>query len=343
MAQLTARPSLLKQANLSLIRRTIKSKGTATRAEIAEETNISSTTVRSLLNEMLKDREIEGIGYDESSGGRKAERYRLKPDRYHCAAFCISGEEIHALLINVCGEIVDISYLDVEGGDYEKGIFGYLDRLDAEWEIRAIGIGAPGIVEGSGYWREDSESRELYWTDIGTLLSERYQAPVLLENDLNAIAIGFGKCYEEEFKSEQPEFTNMAYVRFEKGCISAGFISGGRIIRGCSNFAGELGLVMAGEDGLPDINTMDDVQYTKRLVQLLSWICGILNPEYIALGGPDLRTGCVSDAGSILASLLPGQMAAEILYAEDIWQDYHKGMAFLTSEKMFDHVHFIKE
>lgn len=248
-------------------------KGTATRAEIAEETNISSTTVRSLLNEMFKDREIEGIGYDESSGGRKAERYRLKPDRYHCAAFCISGEQIHALLINVCGEIVDISYLDVEGGDYEKEIFGYLDRLAAEWEIRAIGIGAPGIVEGSGYWREDSESRELCWTDIGTLLSERYQAPVLLENDLNAIAIGFGKRYEEELKNKQPELTNMAYVRFEKGCISAGFISGGRIIRGWSNFAGELGLVMAGEDGVPDMNTMDEVRYTKRLVQILSWIC----------------------------------------------------------------------
>lgn len=43
MNQLTARPKLLKQANLTLIRKVIKAKGTATRAEIAMETKISST------------------------------------------------------------------------------------------------------------------------------------------------------------------------------------------------------------------------------------------------------------------------------------------------------------
>ena len=58
MDTLTARPRLLKQANLSLIRRVIKNRGTATRAEIAGETQISSTTVRSLLAEMLENGEI---------------------------------------------------------------------------------------------------------------------------------------------------------------------------------------------------------------------------------------------------------------------------------------------
>ena len=71
MDTLTARPRLLKQANLSLIRRVIKNRGTATRAEIAGETQISSTTVRSLLAEMLENGEIESIGYDESVGERQ--------------------------------------------------------------------------------------------------------------------------------------------------------------------------------------------------------------------------------------------------------------------------------
>lgn len=73
MDTLTARPRLLKQANLSQIRRVIKRRGTATRAEIAGETQISSTTVRSLLAEMMENGEIESIGHDKSSGGRKAD------------------------------------------------------------------------------------------------------------------------------------------------------------------------------------------------------------------------------------------------------------------------------
>ena len=55
MDTLNGRPKLLKQANLSLIRKVITAEGTATRAEIARKTNISSTTVRSLLAEMLEN------------------------------------------------------------------------------------------------------------------------------------------------------------------------------------------------------------------------------------------------------------------------------------------------
>lgn len=94
MDTLTARPRVLKQANLSLIRKVLKAKGTATRAEIAYETKISSTTVRSLLSEMMQNGEIESVGYDESSGGRKAERYGFRPNRYYGAAFCITGDRI---------------------------------------------------------------------------------------------------------------------------------------------------------------------------------------------------------------------------------------------------------
>lgn len=94
MDTLTARPRVLKQANLSHIRKVLKAKGTATRAEIAYETKISSTTVRSLLSEMMQNGEIESVGYDESSGGRKAERYGFRPNRYYGAAFCITGDRI---------------------------------------------------------------------------------------------------------------------------------------------------------------------------------------------------------------------------------------------------------
>lgn len=346
MSTLTARPWLLKQANLSLIRKVIRSKGTVTRAEIANETKISSTTVRSLLVDMLENGEIESIGFDESSGGRKAKRYRFRPDKYFGAAFCITDSQIHSLLINVRGEILKTSSLEVTDEQFEQAIVSCLDDLILEKEIKAIGIGVPGIVEGGGFWRQNKDNGELYKLNIADTLASKYKLPVVMENDLNATVIGFGRCYEREFPSEDPENTNMAYLHFEKGCVSAGFIAGGRIIRGFNNFAGELGLIPMEDGSLLDeylSDSMSDTQYINLLIKIISWVCGILNPQYVALGGPNLRKHCIGPIGDGLSALLSKSMFAEILYSPDVWHDYHDGMAFLTAGKMFEEVQFIKE
>lgn len=346
MNGLTGRPQLLKQANLSLIRKAIKARGTATRAEIAEDTQISSTTVRSLINELMENQEIESIGYDESNGGRKAERYALLPERYYGAVFCIQDYEIHALVINICGDMVESDNLKVEDEKYEEAVALYLDRLIEKREIKAIGLGVPGVVEGGGYWKKHLNNDDLYKVDIGDSLSQRYHIPVILENDLKAAAIGFGQCYEKEFPSEKREHINMAYLHFEEGCISAGFIIEGKVIHGSNNFSGELGLIPYIGPKLLDeymSGPLDDGQYIQTMVQILSWVCGILNPEYIALGGREIREECIEPVSSLLSSLLPRQMAAEILYTPDVWHDYHNGMAFLTAGRMFDEVQFVKE
>lgn len=346
MDKLTARPQFLKQANFSLIRQAIMEKGTATRAEIVKETKISSTTVRSLLFEMLECGEIESIGFDESSGGRKAERYRIRPERYHSAVFCITDHQIHSLLIDVCGDILEKTRLEIKDDDFESVITAYLDDLTARQELRSVGIGVPGVVEGGCFWRQNPKNGKMEQLSIGTSLSRRYGLPVVLENDLNATAIGFARCYQKEFPCEAPDSINMVYLHFEKGCISAGIIAGGQVIRGSRRFAGELGLIpMEDERTLKDwLNDAgSDEAYTDLVVKLLGWICGILNPQYIVLGGPSFREQCTGPISDGLYAALPEQMAAEILYSPDVWRDYCEGMAYLTARKMFDDVSLIKE
>ena len=167
-----------------------------------------------------------------------------------------------------------------------------------------------------------------------------------MENDINATAIGFGRCYAKEFPEENPEDTNMAFLHFEEHCVSAGFISAGRIIRGCGNFAGELGLLPVDADRLLDecmTDPMDDVQYVNLMIKILSWVCGILNPAYIALGGPALRPDCIGAVSDGLSALLPGHMAAEILYSPDVRHDYYDGLASLTTGRIFEEIQFIRE
>ena len=345
MDNLIARPRILKQVNLSSIRKVIQNKGTATRAEIAWETQISSTTVRALLTEMQCNGEIESMGYDESSGGRKAERYRLKRDRYFGVGFCITENAIHYVIVDICGEIVQTGRLDVLEADIREPILRFLDTLVSEKGIKSIGLGVPGVVAGGSYLRK-GQTNEIVKVDIGDFLAQRYGIPVILENDLNAIAIGFGRCHQKQFPYENHEKTNMAFVYFEKGCISAGFIAGGKVIRGWNNYAGELGPIPHdGQKSLVELaaEPMDDARYTALVTQIICWICAILNPRYIALGGPDFRKECLGPISDGLYALLPHDMLAEILYSPDAWHDYYEGMAFLTAGRIFDEVQLIKE
>lgn len=343
MELLRATPGLLKQANLTRLRRELRNRGTATRAELAGATGISATTVRALLEELLAGGEIERAGCGASSGGRRAERYRLAPSRYYGAAVCITGREAHALVVDMRGAVVETAPLALADDDFAKTLLPVLDEMTARRQIRAIGVGVPGAADGGGFWRGEA-SGTLRRVPLGEELARRYGVPVVLENDVNATAIGFGRCYEAEFPTEDPEDTNMAYVYFKDTCVSAGLLAGGRVIRGCRRFAGELGLVPHGEGTVDEwlAAAADAHTYTARVVEMLSWLCGLLNPQYIALGGPAFRRECLGPIGDGLTALLPQPLAPELLDAGDLWHDYHSGMAFLTAERMFSEVRLIQ-
>lgn len=343
MKDILGKPHALKQVNLSVVRKAIKEKGSATRAEIVAATKISVTTVRTLLTEMLMNNEIVDAGYDESIGGRKAVRYELNKNRFFGVGLCLDGDSIRYLTVNICGEIQE-SGVFAANENVAASICDFLDELVTKIEIKSIGIGVPGIVNGMEYQRKNPEG-QLEDHPIGEAIHERYGIPVILENDLNAITLGFGRCYLKEYPEESCENINMAYIHFDNDCLSAGFLSEGRVLRGWNNFVGELGLFPVDETRtLDDLlsSPLEDDHYARIIAKLIAGICCILNPQYIALGGNDFRKDCLSMINNYFDSTLPDKMSAEILYAEDIWHDYFEGMAYLTAEQIFADVMLVR-
>ena len=86
----SGKPELMKQMNMTLLYRALLSLGSATRVELADKTRISLTTVRALLEKLLQRGEVIGTEWEASSGGRRAQRYSLHPQRNWILSFYLA-------------------------------------------------------------------------------------------------------------------------------------------------------------------------------------------------------------------------------------------------------------
>ncbi len=336
MHPIAAKPQTIKQWNQLAIRRTLKRKGVATKAEIAACIQTSTTTVRSLLAEMCENGEIESIGCGESSGGRRAQRYRLHPEKYYGVAFILTEPTIQYSVVNLYGEVVEDGCYPMPTGVLEPFLLDFLEEKMQHWEIRSVCVGVPGIAERDGYIRK-KQDHVLEKTFLGEGIRSQYSIPVLLENDINAIAIGAGLSLSK-ISSEASPAPHLAFLYFAQECISAGFLSDGKPIRGWRHFAGELGFFPAGNGQTlcEKLRTQPDLQqYADAAASLVAQIGCIVNPQYVILGGPSFQKEAMEAIRSRLRDLLPETLVPSLRYSEDTWSAYRAGMAHLCAEQIF--------
>lgn len=163
----------------------------------------------------------------------------------------LGGTKILAALLKSTGEIVDRFKVPTEA---EKGKSSLVKKLSLavktviennslkESDIKAVCIGVPGSVDpylGKIGTAPNLNIRNLNLKDA---LSEHLKIPVYIENDVNLAALGIKK-FELDTQHQ-----NILVVFVGTG-IGGAFIFNGKIYRGSSNFAGEIGHMTVVENG----------------------------------------------------------------------------------------------
>ncbi|MBW6410093.1 ROK family protein [Clostridium weizhouense] len=291
MSKISGKPKELKRVNISLILEFIRNNGSASRTEIVKGTGISQTTVGKLLLELQSSNDIINTGLDKSSGGRRAERYSLNKNKSYILSLLINGKYVIYNLVNGIGDIIESNKIETSEL-LDKIIIDNLIEsfIKNDKDIKAIGICVPGIVSENGYLsgRTFSELKEI---DINIHIQEKYNIPVVLENDLNSAALGFLDEYVNNQKNNIKECLNMVYINFNKLGAGAGIIINNKLVKGKDNFAGEIGFIKLGDQRVNELlqNNPTDKEYIDIVVNILSIINYILNPSLIVLGGDDFR------------------------------------------------------
>lgn len=229
--------------------RLIRDGEATTRAELAQLTGLARSTVAqrvdSLIASALVKEEFEG----PSTGGRPPVVLAFNQEAGVILAADIGATHARIAATDLGGVVLaeTMSEMEVAAGphvvlDWLEDTFETLlseaGRSDAD--VRGVGIGVPGPVEfATG--RPVSPPIMPGWD--GYPIPERFEAygvPVLVDNDVNIMALG-------EHWSNWRENDHLLFIKVGTG-IGCGIVAGGAIHRGAQGAAGDIGHIRVTDD-----------------------------------------------------------------------------------------------
>jgi N-acetylglucosamine repressor len=223
--------------------------GPKTNAEICHHLKISAPKSFSMLNELINGNLLEKQGRGESIGGRKPDLYGLRENSLFVLAIDMNKYQTNMSIfnnnnINITGVQTYSIPLDNDSKTIDK-LYGYASELIKSSKIDAsklmgIGISIPGLVDSRNgvnhtYLRPGKKA-------LRDLLQEKFNRPVFIENDANAVALA-------EYRFGLAKGKKDALVIFMDWGVGLGLILDGKLFRGTSGFAGEFSHIPMMEDG----------------------------------------------------------------------------------------------
>ncbi len=242
--------SYIKRRNMLEVLQCFKLYGKLTKQELAGYTALTSGTINTFVNELLAIELVQELGQALSTGGRKATIYQLNSGRLYTIGVSLSIEKISIGLFDLTFGIVDyFSEKTAFGSHSVENIIDYIAKKieiiiasnDIKREyIAGVGVSVPGPVDfGRGVILELPHIKGWRNIPIKTILSEKTNLPVMVDNDNNANVL---------YLKSNRENNNIVYLSTVEG-IGVGITIEGKVYRGSRYFAGEIGHVSINPDG----------------------------------------------------------------------------------------------
>ncbi|WP_214110862.1 ROK family protein [Acrocarpospora catenulata] len=219
-----------------------------TRADIGRVTGLSRPAVVHRVTELLQRGLIVEDAEGPSTGGRPPVRLRFNAGGGYVPVAALGASRTQIAVCDLAGTILDRTEVVI---DVEEGPDVVLPLLMDTWEkllngrapVVGIGLGVPATVEFAA-GRTESARVMASWTgiEIPPLIAARFPVPVLVDNDVNVIAMG------EHRAAYAAELGDLLFVKVSTR-IGAGVISGGGILRGALGAAGEIGHIPVRDGG----------------------------------------------------------------------------------------------
>lgn len=241
--------ALIRGLNRSAVLNLIKHEGPISRVAIARSLGLSGGSLTSIAGELESLGLIREVAHAPSAGGRPASLLALNPDAASVIGVKLADDHLAGVISDLSGGILASGMVPLSGhdvADVESGIGNLIQELQGssspDHRLLGVGIGLPGVVDASAGVCVDSPILGWHGVPLAGRLAERFDLPVLIDNDVNTLAVA------ESLYGAGRDARNFMAVTIGRG-VGLGIISNGQLLRGRLGGAGEFGHVPFDVDG----------------------------------------------------------------------------------------------
>lgn len=151
----------------------------------------------------------------------------------------IGGTNVKYGLVTDAGEIITHNKVKTshKGEKLIETVAMIVANYQKDYEISAVGLSVPGVVEENGYMTTGGSIQDFYGIHLKDILEARLNLPVFVENDANSAALA------EKWMGSGKEYQHILCVVVGTG-IGGGIIINGQLFRGAHSSAGEFGFMV---------------------------------------------------------------------------------------------------
>lgn len=221
-------------------------RGPTSRADIARVLQVSPATVTQLTRALIARGLVAELETAPSQGGRPARLLGLVSAAGGAIGAKVTSD--HVALVDVA---LDGTVRSSSVEPFDPDAPDALDRLgailgaavdDHGGRLLGVGVGIPGAVDAQASGIVDAPT--LGWSDshVGPVLRAMLGVPVLVENDVNTLAVA------ETLYGSGRDYGSYLVTTIGRG-IGCGIVVDGSIYRGSAGGAGEIGHIPVSDDG----------------------------------------------------------------------------------------------
>ncbi|MFD0899896.1 ROK family transcriptional regulator [Actinomadura sediminis] len=240
MARRPGTPRLLRELNDRAALDLLVEQGPLTRAQIGEHTGLSKVTASQLLSRLEERGLVAVVGEQAGGRGPNAALYAVVPSSAYVAGLEVGPDGVTAGVADITGRMVAQVTVDPNGADdpvktvHSAVVKACRSAKVAVGRLKAFVIGTPGVVDPRSGDVRFSFDLPSWHEGVLAALRTDLRRPVTIENDVNLAALA------ERAYGAARDADDFALMWFDRG-IGLSVMLGGRLIRGRSGGAGEIG------------------------------------------------------------------------------------------------------